>query len=105
MERLYTMPEAAEAAGIKYRTLHSWMQRGLFQPSVPAQGTGRPARLTEHEVELCQILGQLRSAGCGLPILEAAVRGFGPHSTGVNLLLAGDVQVQASLRTNLKAVA
>jgi DNA-binding transcriptional MerR regulator len=74
MTRFYTLPEAAAEAGMEYRTLHSWVQRGLLSLENPARGTGRPAYLVDHEVELCKVLARLRRAGCGIEILERAAK-------------------------------
>lgn len=94
-----TLPEAAEKAGVEYRTLHSWVERGLLKLSRPPAGTGHPALLAETEVKLCAMLGRLRRAGCELPILEAALRSIGTQSDpeAVNLLLDGDISIRCWL--------
>jgi hypothetical protein len=98
-EQLFTLPEAAEQIGMEYRTLHSWVRDGLITLTRPAEGSGRPAILTEREVAVCGLLARLRAAGCGLSILEAAVRGIGHQSDPdkVDLLLDGDISIVAWL--------
>lgn len=71
-EPLTTTPEAADLAGVEYRTLHSWVERGLIQPAYPSTGIGHPAQLTNRDVRLVMLLAALRRAGCGIEILERA---------------------------------
>jgi DNA-binding transcriptional MerR regulator len=94
-ERIYTLPEVAREAGVEYRTLHSWVQRGLVRPLKAANGTGYPAALSERDVAVCGLLARLRAAGCGFPVLEAAVRACGPREKKVTLYLNGGVVITA----------
>jgi DNA-binding transcriptional MerR regulator len=95
--RLYTLPEAAREAGVEYRTLHSWVQRGLVRPLKAAEGTGYPTVLSQRDVAVCSLLARLRAAGCEFPVLEAAVRALGPHERHVTLYLDGGVVIKAPL--------
>lgn len=98
-DRPYTLPQAAMLAGIEYRTLHSWVEKGLLPLSQPAEGTGYPALLTDREVTICKTLARLRRAGCGMEILQVAVRAFRrwPADDTIRLALPGDVSLSLSL--------
>ncbi len=57
---------------MEYRTLHSWVRDGLIIPACPSEGQGHAAQLDADDVTLCKMLGRLRRAGCGMPILWQA---------------------------------
>jgi len=96
----YTLPEVAALVGVEYRTLHSWVERGLVRPSRPARGTGRPAVLSERDLSLCDLLGRLRKAGCGFPILETAAGEHRLMKRRIVLDLGGGVVLTAPNRTS-----
>jgi DNA-binding transcriptional MerR regulator len=99
-EPIYTLPEAAAAAGVEYRTLHSWAEAGLLKLGKPAKGSGRPAHVSQHEVELCMMLARLRRAGCELSILKIAARSFDSlrdRQRVIRLVLPGGVQLSVPL--------
>jgi DNA-binding transcriptional MerR regulator len=67
-----TLPEVADSVGVEYRTLHSWVKRGLLTPTHPANGTGHSARLTDDDVRVARLLARLRRAGCDIRVLKRA---------------------------------
>jgi DNA-binding transcriptional MerR regulator len=70
--KAYTLPEIAKAAGAEYRTLKSWVDRGLFAPSVHSAGggTGRRDLYSERDAEVASLLTSLRSRGLDMAALE-----------------------------------
>lgn len=66
-----TLPQIAELAGVGYRTLKVWEERGLIEPSVRrSRGSGRPNIYTEHDAEVAVGLAALRARGLDMPALE-----------------------------------
>lgn len=75
----YTLPQIAEHSGAEYRTLRSWIERGLIKPSVEAlkKGTGHVEVFTERDAELIYALAELRRRGLdmdALAIIAATLR-------------------------------
>lgn len=69
-ERL-TLPQVAEVAEVEYRTLHTWVKRGLLKPSFQVStGAGRPNLFSLQDALRARILGDLRSAGIDLDLVE-----------------------------------
>ena len=66
-----TLPQVADAIGAEYRTLHSWVAKGILAPSVQAaRGAGVPNLFNEQDaVKACVIAG-LRHAGASLEELR-----------------------------------
>jgi DNA-binding transcriptional MerR regulator len=72
-----TLPQVAEAADVEYRTLHTWVKRGLLTPSFSAStGAGRPNLFSFQDTLKARILGHLRSAGIDLEMLERTAEGL-----------------------------
>jgi DNA-binding transcriptional MerR regulator len=78
--RVYTLPEIAKASGTQYRTLKSWVDRGLIAPSIKAEGgTGHPGLYSERDAEVAALLTLLRSRGLDMPALQIVARDLGAH--------------------------
>ncbi|MFT3864595.1 MAG: MerR family transcriptional regulator [Solirubrobacterales bacterium] len=72
-----TLPQVAEAADVEYRTLHTWVKRGLLPPSFSAStGAGRPNLFSFQDTLKARILAHLRSAGIDLEMLERTAEGL-----------------------------
>ena len=72
-----TLPQVAEAAEVEYRTLHTWVKRGLLEPSFNVStGAGRPNLFSFQDTLKARILGHLRSAGINLEMLERTAEGL-----------------------------
>jgi DNA-binding transcriptional MerR regulator len=72
-----TLPQLASAANVEYRTLHTWLKRGLIEPSIQTStGTGRPNLFSEEDALRVRILADLRRAGVDLDVLQAAADGL-----------------------------
>jgi hypothetical protein len=72
-----TLPQVAEAADVEYRTLHTWVKRGLLHPSFhTSTGAGRPSLFSFQDTLKARILGHLRSAGIDLDLLERTAAGM-----------------------------
>lgn len=72
-----TLPQVAEAAEVEYRTLHTWVKRGLLEPSFNVStGAGRPNLFSFQDALKARILGHLRSAGIDLEMLERTAKGL-----------------------------
>jgi DNA-binding transcriptional MerR regulator len=90
-----TLPQVAEAADVEYRTLHTWVKRGLLHPSFhTSTGAGRPNLFSYQDTVKARILGQLRSEGIDLELLERAASGLAKLSElspGDTILVNGTV--------------
>jgi DNA-binding transcriptional MerR regulator len=72
-----TLPQVAQAAGVEYRTLHTWVKRGMLEPSYRAStGSGRPNLFSFQDALKARILAHLRSAGLDLEMLERTAQGL-----------------------------
>lgn len=68
-----TLPQIADRLGAPYRTLHSWVERGLISPSVHrAAGTGRTNLYSEADARRIAWLHRLWSLGLGFDALVLA---------------------------------
>ncbi len=92
-----TLPQVAEAADVEYRTLHTWVKRGLLEPSFHAStGAGSPNLFSFQDTLKARILGHLRSAGIDLEMVERTAIGLQKVSeldAGDTLLVNGTVSV------------
>jgi len=71
VDRPLTLPQLAGVAGVRYRTLHAWLQRGLLRPSFQSStGTGIPNLFSVQDALAARILADLRRAGLDLDALE-----------------------------------
>lgn len=70
-DRMFTLPELASLVDVEYRTLHTWVRRGLLAASCQqAQGSGT-RNLFDHTDALdAYVLADLRRAGLHLSKLE-----------------------------------
>jgi DNA-binding transcriptional MerR regulator len=91
-----TLPQVAEAVDVEYRTLHTWVKRGLLKPGFQAStGAGTPNLFTFQDAIKARILGDLRNAGIDLDLVERTAKGLCDlelEDDGV-LLVNGKVQV------------
>ncbi len=92
-----TLPQVAEAADVEYRTLHTWVKRGLLHPSFhTSTGAGRPNLFSFQDTLKARILGHLRSSGIDLDLLErtaAGMEGIPELKSDDTLLVNGKVSV------------
>lgn len=91
----YTVMEAAEQAGVAYRTLHNWIDYGLIRPEHD-QGPERKKKIVfrDKDIREASILGALRRAGFSLQALRDSLDylrsiGHNPMSTGEFLVIKG----------------
>jgi DNA-binding transcriptional MerR regulator len=106
--RALTLPQLAEAAAVEYRTLHTWLKRGLIAPTVySSTGSGRPNLFSLEDALSARILADLRRAGLDLEVLERTAAELqsgtklGPDDVlvinGRVEVLAGDRQITEAL--------
>lgn len=68
-----TLPELARIVGVEYPTLHTWVRRGLLEPSVRrSEGTGTPNLFGTGDAVAARVLADLRRAGLSMDVLECA---------------------------------
>jgi DNA-binding transcriptional MerR regulator len=68
-----TLPQVATAAEVEYRTLHTWLKRGLVRATCrSAQGSGNANLFARPDALEARILADLRRAGLDLASLERA---------------------------------
>jgi DNA-binding transcriptional MerR regulator len=95
-EGTFTLPQLADLVGVEYRTLHTWLRRGLLAPSrAKARGSGSRNLFDREDALEAFVLADLRRAGVELPTLErvsAALRAARPgRGEGGVLLVNGSV--------------
>jgi DNA-binding transcriptional MerR regulator len=95
---LLTLPQLAQAVGVEYRTLHSWLKRGLLAPSLQkSSGTGIPNLFTREDAIKAKVVADLRQAGLSFERLEETVSKLEEHpialSHGAMILVNGSVHV------------
>jgi DNA-binding transcriptional MerR regulator len=95
---MLTLPQVARAVGVEYRTLHSWLRRGLVRPSMQASsGTGVPNLFTTEDAVRVKIVADLRLYGVGFELLKEAAEQLSNHSAplgpGTMVLVNGSVSV------------
>lgn len=70
-DRTFTLPELASLIGVEYRTLHTWLRRGLLVGSrKQAQGSGTRNIFDRRDALEVYVLADLRRAGLPLTTLE-----------------------------------
>jgi DNA-binding transcriptional MerR regulator len=94
----YTLPQLSKMIGTPYRTLHSWVERGVLRPSVHrVKGTGRANLFDERDAFTVVVLTELREAGINLELLRRAAERLSETddvmTTPVYLLVNGDVEI------------
>lgn len=68
-----TLPQVADLAGVEYRTLHTWLKRGLLAPTIQtSSGTGRPNLFAVEDAVGARVLADLRRAGAPFSVLAEA---------------------------------
>jgi DNA-binding transcriptional MerR regulator len=95
---LLTLPQVARLIGVEYRTLHSWLKRGLLRPSVQvSSGTGVPNLFSFRDVVRAKVVADLRQSGLPFEKIEEASSQLEHHSTalteGAMVLVNGSVSV------------
>jgi DNA-binding transcriptional MerR regulator len=95
---LLTLPQIARVVGVEYRTLHSWIGRGLVEPSMQkSRGTGVPNLFNRTDAVKVKVLAELRQAGLSFDLLQRASTGLGEYpaalSEGAMVLVNGTVKV------------
>lgn len=71
IDRLFTLPELASLVDVEYRTLHTWVRRGLLAASNrQAQGSGTRNVFDHRDALDAYVLADLRRAGLELSKLE-----------------------------------
>lgn len=72
-ERIWTLPQVADVAEVEYRTLHTWLKRGLLTASVRHSiGTGTPNLFSDEDAVAARVLADLRRAGLSMEVLGRA---------------------------------
>ena len=66
-ERLVGTEAACLAAGISYRRLDHWIMKGWIEADPVHPGSGRPRRMTEHEVAVARLMARLVQSGVQPP--------------------------------------
>jgi DNA-binding transcriptional MerR regulator len=70
-DRVFTLPELASLVDVEYRTLHTWVRRGLLEASCQqAQGSGTRNLFDGSDALEAYVLADLRRAGVELSKLE-----------------------------------
>ena len=95
---LLTLPQIARVVGVEYRTLHSWIARGLLEPSLQkSRGTGSPNLFSRSDAVKAKIIAELRHAGLSFELLERASLGLGDNpaalTDGAMVLVNGTVKI------------
>ncbi len=96
--RLLTLPQIAELVGVEYRTLHSWLQRGLLRPSLQAsRGTGVPNLFSIEDAIRAKVIADLRQSGASFDRLQEATEQLDDHphalTSGATVLVNGSVSI------------
>lgn len=94
----YTLPQLSRLLGVHYRTLHSWVERGLLQPSVRrSRGTGTPNLFDDRDAVTACVLADLRAAGVSLDVMRQAADRLRETDDALSrrafMLVNGDVTV------------
>jgi DNA-binding transcriptional MerR regulator len=95
---LLTLPQVAEIVGVEYRTLHSWLSRGLLSPSAQkSSGTGVPNLFSADDAVRAKVIADLRGSGVGFDRLTEAADKLSAHPSaltdGAMVLVNGSVSV------------
>jgi DNA-binding transcriptional MerR regulator len=96
--RLLTLPQVAEIVGVEYRTLHSWLKRGLLRPSAQqSSGIGVPNLFNADDLVHAKVVADLRQSGLPFERLSEAAEQLGTYpdalSRGASVLVNGSVTV------------
>lgn len=96
--RLLTLPQVAEIVGVEYRTLHSWLKRGLLRPSGQrSEKTGVPNLFYAEDAVHAKVIADLRSYGLPFERLEEAAQRLSENPAAVRdgaaVLVNGSVSI------------
>jgi DNA-binding transcriptional MerR regulator len=70
-DRTFTLPELASLVDVEYRTLHTWVRRGLLSAScAQAEGSGTRNVFDRSDALEAYVLADLRRVGVELSTLE-----------------------------------
>lgn len=94
----FTLPELSKALDVRYRTLHSWVERGLLKPGIRrSKGTGTPNLFSRQDAVMACILVELRSAGVKFELLSQAADRLRHTEDALSheafMLVNGDVRI------------
>ena len=67
----YSAGEVIALAGITYRQLAHWVERGVVWPKVPSSGRGKPARYDSEDLGWIIALGEAARAGVDVTVLTS----------------------------------
>jgi DNA-binding transcriptional MerR regulator len=92
------LPQVAKLVGVGYRTLHSWLRRGLLRPSLQqSSGTGVPNLFSVDDAVQIKVIVDLRQSGVSFERLSEAAAELAAHpialSAGAAVLVNGSVSV------------
>lgn len=95
---LLTLPQVARLVGVEYRTLHSWLKRGLLQPSIQlSTGPGVPNLFSTRDAVRAKVVADLRESGVPFNKVDEASAKLEDHATaltdGAMVLVNGSVSV------------
>jgi len=95
---LLTLPQVARLVGVEYRTLHSWLKRGLLQPSIQCStGPGVPNLFSTRDAIRAKVVADLRESGVPFNKVDEASAKIEDHATaltdGAMVLVNGSVSV------------
>ncbi len=104
MPRLLTLPQLAWAIGVEYRTLHSWVGKGIVSPSIQsARGAGIPNLFSPEDAVKAKVIAGLREGGASFEQLASAAEQLDrqPRALhgGAVVLVNGSVSVVAEDRS------
>jgi DNA-binding transcriptional MerR regulator len=108
-QRLLTLPQLARLADVQYRTLHTWVQRGVLEPSAQASdGTGTPNLFTVDDAVTTVIISDLRRGGVPFEVLKRAARTLSEHADALDddalLMVNGKVEIANGAQNALDAL-
>ena len=94
----YTLPELSRLLDVQYRTLHSWVERGLIRASVKqSTGTGNRNLFDRRDAVTACVLVDLRAAGVNFDLLQQAAEQLRNTDDALQrqayMLVNGDVQI------------
>lgn len=94
----YTLPELSRLLDVQYRTLHSWVERGLIIPSVnQSTGTGNRNLFDRSDAVTVCVLVELRAAGVNFDLLQQAAERLRDTEDALKrrafMLVNGDVRI------------
>src|SRR4051794_2081900 len=94
----YTLPQLSRLLDVQYRTLHSWVERGLLEPSVQqSSGTGTRNIFDDRDALTACVLADLRAAGVRFELLQQAADRLGKNDEALErqayMLVNGDVRI------------